>query len=155
MGRRSVVDSRAIALQRRLGQELAKLNLVNKVAFQAQRYEEECVALVRDMAFSNEAPWDHRLRCAQQVVEWARGRVREWNHDGRTIGAEEQSPAGGTIMETIDAARVTADLFGRLDDLVRRQVPYRDWPEDIKGLAEAAAFAEMEGATYTEEATVG
>lgn len=110
----------------------------------AQRYEDAMVTLVRDMAFSVEATMEHRLKCAVQVVQWARGDVETWRHDKETIQPDAPTILGVTVAEAIEEARSAADTFGRLDDLVRRKVPFRDWPSDIAALAEAAAFAELE-----------
>ena len=126
-------------------QQFAELNLgVNVTQFTAQRFEAEMVTLVRDMAYSTDVSHETRLRCAVQVAEWARGKVDSWYHTKETLDPDDRTITGETIGETIEAARVTAERFGRLDDLVRRKVAYEDWPEDIKALSEAAAFADLD-----------
>ena len=147
MGRRSTaqLQSRAESLHGRLSQELAALNItVNRVQFRAQLYEEEMVDLVRDMALSTEATMPHRLECARQIVLWSRGKVDEWRHDKETLRPEDTTITGGLIGDTIEQARQTANLFARLDDLVRRKVPVSDWPSDIRQMAEAQPFVELE-----------
>jgi len=129
----------------KLVRDLRRLNLsVNVTQFTAQRYEQECVTLVRDMAFSLEVQPDLRLKCAAQVVAWARGAVQEWPHDRGTIDPDERTPFGETVGETIDAIKVETAVFEELDSLVRRNVPYSEWPERIKALPESAMFADSD-----------
>jgi hypothetical protein len=146
VGRRSLSVARLQEnLSDKLTQQLRRLNVVvNRTQFRAQLYEEEMVDLVRDMAFSNDSSLDHRLKCAVQVVQWARGGIETWRHDKETMEADSPVITGGTVGEAIDEARNAADLFGRLDGMVRRKVPFRDWPEDIKTLAESEAFRDLE-----------
>jgi len=147
MGRRSVATTDPKRLRDAVGRHFRRLTTesgVNLAEFTAQRFEEECIILVRDMAFSMEASMDHRLKCAQQIVEWARGKVVPWHHTGETIDPTATTPLGGTVGETIDAVRATTELFAELDRLVRNKIPYRDWPSEIQNLAEAAAFADLD-----------
>jgi len=118
---------------------------INKSQFRAQMYEEELVTLARDLAFSAEIAHALRLECIKFVVQTARGVPAPWFNAGETIDPEVRSLAGGTVGETIDAARSASEMYQRLDDLVRRKVPFRDWPADIRGMAEAEAFSEMDG----------
>lgn len=122
--------------------ELARLNLVNKVQFRAQMYEEEAVDLVRAMMYAPEVSFTQRLQCAQQVVLWARGGVQTWNHDRETMDPQAMTPVGTPVGETIEAAHAAAEVFARLDRYTRLKIPYADWDDEVKGLAEAAAFAE-------------
>lgn len=152
MGRRSSLTPahkrHADALRIRLTHEFRKLNLgVNVAQFTAQRFEQEMVELVRDIAIANETPINVRVNCAVQVVEWARGRVETWRHDGKNIDPSAENPLTGTsVGETIEAAKATAETFQELDRLVRQNVPFADWPESIRQLSEAAVFAEVEEA---------
>jgi len=132
--------------------EMARLNLVNRVQFRAQMYEEEAVDLVRAMMYADEAPMGHRLQCAQQIVQWARGSVKTWNHDGETINPAAPGPAGLPVGETIEAARAAVEVFSRFDRNVRLNIPYADWDDEVKALAEAAAFAEVAEADEADEA---
>lgn len=133
------------SLRSRLERDLQRLGIgVNRTQFRAQLYEEQMVDLVRDMALSNEASMDHRLKCAAQVVQWARGGIETWRHDRETMQPDSPVITGGTVGEAVEAARSATELFSELDGLVRRKIPFRDWPERIRNLAEAAAFAELE-----------
>jgi len=128
-----------------LAREFQRLNFnVNRTQFRAQLYEEECVDLVRDLMYSNDVTPAQRLMCAQQIVQWARGEVESWRHDGETIDTEAPALAGGTVGAVIEAASRTADLYRTLDHYVRNRIPFADWPAEVRNLAEAAAFADLD-----------
>lgn len=142
VGRRVLIPLGVEKAKLKLIKELNNLNLLNKVQFTAQQYEQLAVEVVRDCMLSLNATIDQRVDCASKIVEWARGAPKSWIHDGQTMNPGGMGPVGITVSETIDAARVKSDHFAMLDDLVRRKVPFENWPEDIKSLTEAAAFAD-------------
>lgn len=131
----------------RLRNRFAAYNMlpgVNKAQFRAQMLEEEMVLLIRDVATAPETAASLRLECARTILTIARGVPQPWFNRGETIDPEAKGTVHETVGAEMEAMRVTADTFSRLDDLVRRKVPYRLWPEDVRGLAEAAAFSDAE-----------
>ena len=130
-------------MQRRI-QGLNILPGINKAQFRAQALEEEMVGIVAGLARHAETPPGLRLDCARYIVTLARGAPQPWFHDGRTIDPDAPSATGRTVGEDIESARRETDLYLRLDALVAQRTPYRDWPDDIKALAEAQAFAALE-----------
>ena len=85
-----------------------------------------------------------RRDCAKDVIALARGPLAPWHHDGETIDPAAARENGNTVGAEIVAIRATAELYQRLDELVRRGVPPELWPEDVRAIAGglAASYAE-------------
>lgn len=147
MGRRSLKALSAKELRSHVArrfQRLAGESGINLAEFEAQRHAADAVRLAWDLAQSNDAAPAFRLDCIKFVVTTAYGAPRPLFQTGETVDPDERLPGGETVGQTIEAARVTADLLARLDRLVRGNIPFQDWPEEIRTLSEAAAFAEVE-----------
>ena len=125
---------------------------VNKAKYRAQCIEEEAVDMLRDLMFDPETAPGLRRECALDIIRVARGEPGRISDDPRTIDGDATGTSGRKVDEEINAARVSASLFARLDALVRNQVPYDDWPDEIKHLSEAAAFASEDGIEDDSEA---
>lgn len=120
---------------------------VNMAEFHAQLVEVEMVEIIAGFARDLTLEPKFRKECALDVLLLARGPSVPWPRDGKTISVHEPGPAGGTVGDTIEAARLAADLYQQLDDLVRRKVPPAEWPPAVREAAGAAiAFYEGEAA---------
>lgn len=149
MGRRSSKDVMLTPKEmvERLRVKFQALNAmphVNMVQFTAQRFEEEAVKFVNSCIYADEVPLAVRLECADRIVTWARGKPRDWAHTGETIHPEAPGTIGATVGEEIAAAKAAAVLYGEMDRLVRAGIPYKEWPEKVRNMAEAEAFADEE-----------
>ena len=114
---------------------------VNKAKYRAQCIEEEAVDMLRDIMTGIETPLSLRRECALDIIRVARGEPGRLPDDARTVEVDAVGGSGQKVGEEINAARVSAALFARLDSLVRNRIPYNEWPDEIKRLSEAAAFA--------------
>ncbi len=85
------------------------------------------VGVYEDMS----APLETRIRCANDVLDRAYGKPET------RAQIEVVDPAASAEGEgdEIVAIRATAELYQRLDDLVRRGVPPDEWPEDVRQIA--------------------
>ena len=147
MGRRSSKDVMLTPKEmvERLRVKFQALNAmphVNMVQFTAQRFEEDAVKFVNDCIYAEEVPLAVRIECAERIVTWARGKPRDWAHNGETINPEAPGTIGATVGEEIAAAKEAAVVYGELDRLVRAAVPYKDWPAELRSRAEAQVFAD-------------
>jgi hypothetical protein len=114
---------------------------VNKAKYRAQCIEEEAVDMLRDIMTGIETPLSLRRECALDIIRVARGEPGRLPDDARTVEVEAVGGSGQKVGDEINAARVSAALFARLDSLVRNRISYNEWPDEIKRLSEAAAFA--------------
>jgi hypothetical protein len=117
---------------------------INLAQFRAQIHEEEMVELLVGFSRDLTLPASLRRQCAIDVVTFARGRIEPWQHEGQTIDPQATGGSGHAIGEEIQAARLTAEGYERLNDLIMRRVPSDQWPEDIRELA-GQALLEYEG----------
>jgi hypothetical protein len=149
MGRRSgaIVRMTPEEILGRLRDRLVGFNMlpgVNRAQFEAQRYERDAVRLAWDLAQHPDCAVTFRLECIKFVVQTARGVPAPWFNRGETIDPN----ASGTALETVGAELLAVEnmtgLYAEMDKLVREKVAYSKWPERIRGLAEAAAFADDE-----------
>ena len=127
--------------------QFSALSGVNKARFRAQMFEEEMVDLLRDIALAPDTPISLRRLAALDVLLVARGEPGRMPEGAQTVDPHEKGNTGSTIGEEIEAARVATSLFAELDALVRDQVPYAQWPDRVKKLHEAAAFADAASET--------
>ena len=135
MGRRqvAVMDSGKVraAATRQLRTLLSRYDMGQ---LEAQAHEVEIiqffVGVVRDMT----APLSQRIECGNHVLDRARGKpaVKAQVEVVESAGADGEG-------EEIIAIRATAELYQRLDDLVRRGVPPDEWPEDVRQIAGSLA----------------
>ena len=148
MGRRSsVVKMTPEEMLGRLRERISRYNMlpgVNKAQFEAQRLEVEMVGLIRDIAYESDTPPSLRLEAAKYIITLARGPIAPWSNKGLTIDPDDK----GTVLDSVgDELRASTDmtaLYGEMDDLVRSRVPFTQWPDRVKQLAEAAAFSDTE-----------
>lgn len=112
-------------------------NSSNGVQFEAQLHEREMVTLLVDMAQDALMPPSLRRACANDVLVYARGQPKAWNHDGETINPASAgtSGLGATIGQELDAARQTARLHEQLALLTASNTHPRDWPDDVRAIA--------------------
>jgi hypothetical protein len=123
--------------------DLARNGIINKAQVRAQMYEEEIITLARDMAFMPDMSHADRMTYMRFVMDYARGKPMEFIVSRETVDLSVTNVANGnTIGQTIEAVRVNTALMNQLDALVRQGVPFADWPEDIRQMSEAAAFAD-------------
>jgi len=135
MGRRqvAVMDSGKVraAATRQLRTLLSRYDMGQ---MEAQAHEVEIiqffVGVVRDMT----APLSQRIECGNHVLDRARGKPAA----KAQVEVVESAGADGEGEEII-AIRATAELYQRLDDLVRRGVPPDEWPEDVRQIAGSLA----------------
>ena len=136
MGRRqvAVMDSGKVraAATRQLRTLLSRYDMGQ---LEAQAHEVEIiqffVGVVRDMT----APLSQRIECGNHVLDRARGKPAV----KAQVEVVNPTPEGGEEGEEIIAIRATAELYQRLDDLVRRGVPPDEWPEDVRQIAGSLA----------------
>lgn len=149
MGRRKTEldPQKALSVVGRHFRRLVSHGGVNMAEFHAQLIEVEMVQILEGFAKDVTVPVSLRRQCALDVLLLARGPSIPWPRNGKTVDVNEQTPMGGTVGDAIDAARVSADLYQTLDDLVRRRVPPAEWPPEVREAAGAAiAFYDSEPA---------
>lgn len=130
---------------------------INLAQFQAQLAAEDMVKLIAGFANDPLLPAPFRKECAIDVVTIAYGKIQPWYHEGEHIDPSAQSAAanGSTLGQEIDQARLTAELYQQLDELVRRKVPPEHWPESVRTLAgEAIAYYQIEGEPMSIDTTL-
>ena len=133
----------------RLRDRVAGFNMlpgINRAQFEAQRYEKEAVRLAWDLAQHPDCAVTFRLECIKFVVQTARGVPAPWFNKGETIDPNAKGTVLDTVGAEIKAVESGSEAYARLDRLVRERVPWSKWPEDVKAMAEAAAFADEEPA---------
>ena len=69
------------------------------------------------------------------VITIARGQIKPWYHDGKSVDPNADGQTGQPIGTEIESAKLTAELHERLNDLVMRKVPVDRWPEDVREAA--------------------
>ena len=85
-----------------------------------------------------------RFDSAMAIIRVARGEPGRLPEGAETVDPNATGHTGATVGAEIEAARASAALFAELDGLVRNRVPFEDWPERVRRLSEAAAFAPVE-----------
>ena len=113
--------------------------------FRAQLHEEAMVEVLVGFAQDMNLAPSLRRDCARDVIAIARGPLAPVGApNGETIDPSVAREGGGTVGDEIVAIRATAELYQRLDELVRREVPPELWPEDVRAIAGnlAASYAE-------------
>ena len=107
--------------------------------FQAQTHSARMIDILAAFADDVTRPDEFRRSCANDVLNRAYGtpvtKAKIEFHDPRAKGE-----SGSTIGEEIEAAKVAADMFQRMNDLTMRRVPMDKWPEDVKRIAESTAY---------------
>jgi len=119
---------------------------VNLAQFQAQLKEQEAVRLIQGFMEDPTLPVAFRKECALDVIKIARGPITPWFHDGKSVDPNAEGQTGQTVGTEIEAAKLTAELHERLNDLVMRKVPVDRWPEDVRAAAGEfmATFSEVD-----------
>jgi hypothetical protein len=122
-------------------QALMQKSGVNVTQFKAQIYEEEMVDMLAGFARDMTQPTSLRRQCAIDIITYARGLPKPWIHVGDTVNPEAEGKVGETVGQEINAARLTANIYQQLDELVRRGVHPDSWPADVRQAAgEALAY---------------
>jgi hypothetical protein len=115
------------------------LSTYDLAEFQAQTHSARMVDILAAFADDVTRPDDFRRVCANDVLNRAYGtptqKAKIEFHDPRAKGE-----SGSTIGEEIEAAKVAAEMFQRMNDLTMRRVPMSKWPEDVKRIAESTAY---------------
>ena len=112
--------------------------------FQAQTHAADMIDVLAGLARDPTVPVDYRIIAKRtRGIDRASGKPAT-KATVTMVNTQAVGPDGRSIGETIEAARLNADAFTRLDDLVRRGVPSEMWPDDIRLLAGdvAASYAE-------------
>jgi hypothetical protein len=138
MGRRSIANLTPQEIRKQAAKAFRNVvhaSSVNLVQFEAQIVEAEMVNIIIGFARDTEMPPGFRKECAKDVIQYARGPQAPWFHDGKTINPAEIGRSGVTIEAEIDAAKMTGDLYQKLDELVRMNIPLADWPDEIRLMA--------------------
>ena len=121
---------------------------INLAQFRAQLYEEQAVELIAGFMSDVTLSAPFRKECAKDILLYARGAVKSWEHDGETVDTNAIGRTGNTIGEEIEAARLTAQAYEEINKLCMRQVPVEAWPEELRAFADpsmVAAFNVIEG----------
>lgn len=105
---------------------------VNLAEFEAQKYAVEMVEGLVGLSRDFSVPAALRRECMKDVYEIAFGKIREYQHPGVVIDPNAPGVNGPTIADDMEIARETADLHTRMNDLVMRNVPLSQWPEDVR-----------------------
>lgn len=154
MGRRSVTSmspEEVRSLVSRNFRRLVNTTGINLAQFEAQIHESEAIRLLWEFAVDENNPKAFRRDCAKDVLLYARGAIRTWQHDGETIDPSAQGVTGRPIGQEINAVRLATDLQQQLADLVAGKVPVSAWPPEVIEAAGAAVtyyreeLAESEG----------
>ena len=118
---------------------MAKTNLAE---FQARIYEADMVDIVAGFAYDVTLDVRFRKKCAESVVDRARGRVIQTT---RSI-IETASPASDDPEKAIEAARVSVARMRELQQCLASGRPREAWPEHIRAMVDEPAFTEGDDA---------
>jgi hypothetical protein len=114
---------------------------INLAQFRAQLYEEQAVELLAGFMNDITLPAPFRRDCAKDVLLYARGAIKPWEHDGVSVDISATGRTGATIGEEIEAARLTAAAYEAINRLCMRQVPVDAWPEELRAFADPSMVA--------------
>jgi hypothetical protein len=114
----------------------------------AQMQEELIVDMLMGFAQDMTLPAQFRRDCLLDVAKFARGAVKSWVHEGETIDPEAPGAVGETKGDEIQAARMSAELYETLNELISRGVSSDNWPEAVRQAAGDLV------AVYTETETI-
>lgn len=144
MGRRSLIPARLMTPEQARSavikhfSHLTSTGGVNMAQYEAQKNETEMVQVLVGFALdtSGEIAPSLRAKCAMDVLAIARGPLREWVHDGRTVepAAPRTDGREGTQGEAIESAQASADVAAELDRLVAQRVDPALWPGHVKAV---------------------
>jgi hypothetical protein len=144
------VDTRD-AIRRHLAR--ASVHSFNLARLRAQTHEEEMVEVLYGIATDPEMAPALRRQCAIDVLEQARGKIKDQIHDGQSIVPSDPATDGTdrTVGEQIEAARTAASEMTAIQEWA--SVPFHQWPERVRALLGADmgnAFTEVEGEVVAE-----
>ena len=106
MGRRSVSSmspEEVRSLVSRNFRRLVNTAGINLAQYEAQIHEGDAVRLLWEFATDEGNPKAFRRDCAKDVLQYARGAIRTWAHDGETIDPMAQGQTGRPVGEEINA----------------------------------------------------
>jgi hypothetical protein len=121
---------------------------INLAQFKAQLYEERAVELIGGFMDDVTLPAPFRRDCAKDILLYARGAVKAWEHEGNTINPDAIGRTGNTVKEEIEAARATAQAYEQINILCMKRIPVDAWPPDLQAFADpsmVAAFPVIDG----------
>jgi hypothetical protein len=122
---------------------------VNLAQFHAQRYERSAVDNIAGLFQDFTQPARLRLEAAVTLLTIARGKPREWLHDGQTIDPTARLESGETVEQGARVVDIENELHLKLYDLVKAKVHPDEWPDSVKRLV-----ADTELDLYADEAVV-
>lgn len=141
MGRRSVSSmsqEEVRALVAKNFRRLVNATGINLAQFEAQIHEADAVKLLWEFATDDTNPKVFRRDCIKDVLMYARGSIKTWQHDGETIDPSALGLTGRPIGQEINAVRLATDVMQEMNDLVARKVPVSAWPPHVVEAAGAA-----------------
>jgi hypothetical protein len=111
--------------------------------FQAQTHACRMVDMLAGFADDIFQPVEFRRQCANDILDRAYGKPAT-KARVEIVDTSAKTAEGMTVGDEIQAAIVTADVFRRVNDLTMRQIPFSEWPDDVKaavGEEGAVAFS--------------
>lgn len=141
MGRRSVSSMSPEEVRSLVSKNFRRLvntTGVNLAQYEAQIHEADAVRMLWAWANDAEQAVGFRRDCVKDVLLYARGGIKTWEHAGETINPSMLGQSGRPVGEEINAVRLMSDVMQELNDLVARKVPFAAWPPHVVEAAGAS-----------------
>lgn len=114
---------------------------INLAQFKAQLFEEQAVELIAGFMNDVTQTAAFRKECAKDILLYARGPIRPWEHSGETVDPNAIGHTGNTVGEEIQAARLTAAAYEQINVLCMKQIPVDAWPIELQAFADPSMVA--------------
>ena len=112
--------------------------------FQAQTYACDMIDMLAGFAQDMTLPVAFRRECANDVLDRAYGKPAT-KTQVEIVNTEDQTGTGRTVGEDIESARLSADLYQRLNSLVAQGVSPENWPAEVRRIAgESLSYFEVD-----------
>ena len=136
MGRRSIALEDTVKVRNAAAVQLRTLlKRYDLAEFQAQTHAAGMVDILAGFAMDINQPVDFRRQCANDVLDRGYGKPAS-KAKVEIVDTTAAGITGKAIGDEIEAAIISAEVFQRLSELTMKQIPYDQWPDDVRKAAE-------------------